>query len=183
MGYEEELIRKIVCSVAMSLDGYIAGPNGEADWIVMDPEIDFSGMMARFDTILMGRKTFGVTQVMGGGQSTPGVTTYVVSRTLRKEDYPHLTIIAGDIGDAVSQLRASSGKDIWLFGGGHLFGSLLDLGLVDLVEVAVIPVLLGEGIPLLPECSQQTSLRLESSHVYKATGTVLLEYAVHQELV
>ena len=174
-------MRKIVYSVAMSLDGYLAGPNGEADWIVMDPEIDFTGMMARFDTILMGRRTFEAAQGLGGGESMPGVTTVVVSRTLRQEDHPGLTIIAEDVGGALSRLRTGSGKDIWLFGGGTLFRSLLDLGLVDTIEVGVIPVLLGAGIPLLPARSQRTILRLVSSKAYKATGTLALEYAVQQE--
>jgi dihydrofolate reductase len=174
-------MRKIVYSVAMSLDGHLAGPNGEADWIVMDPEIDFTCMMARFDTLLMGRRTFVAAQAVGGGGSMPGVTTVVVSRTLRQEDHPGLTIIAEDVGGSVSRLRAGSGKDIWLFGGGSLFRSLLDLGLVDTIEVGVIPVLLGGGIPLLPARSQRTTLRLVSSKAYKATGTVALEYAVQQE--
>jgi dihydrofolate reductase len=77
-GRDERLMRKIIYSVAMSLDGYLAGPNGEADWILMDPEIDFASMMARFDTILMGRGTFAAAQGMGGGESMPGVTTVVV---------------------------------------------------------------------------------------------------------
>jgi len=175
-------MRKIVYSVAMSLDGYLAGPNGEADWIVMDPEIDFTGMMARFDTILMGRRTFEAAQAQGGGGSMPGVSTVVVSRTLRQENHPGLTIIAKDVGGALSRLRAGSGKDIWLFGGGSLFRSLLDLGLVDTIEVGVIPVLLGSGIPLLPARSQRTTLRLVSSKAYKATGTLALEYTVLQEL-
>ncbi len=174
-------MRKIVYSVAMSLDGYLAGPNGEADWIVMDPEIDFMGMMARFDTILMGRRTFEAVQAQGGGGPMPGVTTVVVSRTLRQEDHPGLTIIAEDVGGALSRLRGGSGKDIWLFGGGSLFRSLLDLGLVDTIEVSVIPVLLGGGIPLLPARSQRTTLRLVSSKAYKATGTLALEYAVQQK--
>jgi dihydrofolate reductase len=174
-------MRKIIYSVAMSLDGYLAGPNGEADWILMDPEIDFAGMMARFDTILMGRGTFEAAQAMGGGESMPGVTTVVVSRTLRQKDHPDLTIIADDVGGELSRLRAGPGKDIWLFGGGSLFRSLLDLGLVDTIEVAIIPVLLGGGIPLLPARSQRTTLQLVSSKAYKATGTLALEYAVQQE--
>jgi dihydrofolate reductase len=76
--------------------------------------------------------------------------------------------------------RAGPGKDIWLFGGGSLFRSLLDLGLVDTIEIGVIPVLLGGGIPLLPARSQRTTLRLVSSKVYKTTGTLGLEYAVEQ---
>lgn len=174
-------MRKIVYSVAMSLDGYLAGPNGEADWIVMDPEIDFTDMMARFDTILMGRRTFEAVQTMGGGGPMPGVITVVVSRTLRQEDHPGLTIIAEDVGGALSRLRAASGKDIWLFGGGSLFRSLLDLGLVDTIEVGVIPILLGGGIPLLPARSERTTLRLVSSKAYQATGTLGLEYAVQQK--
>src|SRR5258708_32015287 len=90
--------RRVRYGVAMSLDGYIAGPNGEADWIVMDPEIDFAGMMARFDTLLMGRRTFEAAQAMGGGGSMPGGATVVVSRAFRQEAHPGLTILGDDWG-------------------------------------------------------------------------------------
>jgi dihydrofolate reductase len=89
-----------------------------------------------------------------------------------------VTIIAEDVGGAVSRLRAGP-KDIWLFGGGSLFRSLRDVGLVDTVEIAVVPVLLG-GTPLLPPRSERTALRLFNSWVYRSTGTVALEYAVQQ---
>jgi dihydrofolate reductase len=78
----------------------------------------------------------------------------------------------------VAALRRKEGKDIWLFGGGDLFRSLLALGLVDTVEVAVIPVLLGGGIPLLPSPAKQAGLTLTGHRVYERTGTVLLEYTV-----
>jgi dihydrofolate reductase len=162
----------------MSLDSYIAGPKGEADWIIMDPDIDFRALYSRFDTALIGRRTF---EVMTGGKkkagAMPGMKTVVVSRTLRQRDYPKVTILADDVEQAVSELRAESGKDIWLFGGGQLFGSLHGMGLVDTVEVAVIPVLLGGGIPLLPPPAEQTKLKLTGHKMYK-TGIVSLEYAV-----
>jgi len=171
-------MRSIVYSVAMSLDGYVAGPNGEADWIVMDPEIDFMGMFARFDTVLMGRKTYEAAQGMGGGGEMPGVTSYVVSNTMNKKDHPKVAILSGDLKSEIEKLRTKPGKDIWLFGGGSLFRSLLELGLVDSVEVAVIPVLLGGGVPLLPVGSKRTTLKLVGSKRYKTTGTMSLEYAV-----
>ena len=103
--------------------------------------------------------------------------TFVFSRTLRQQDYPGVTIVAEGVEETVAALRAEPGKDIWLFGGGSLFRSLLDAGLVDTVEVAIMPVLLGEGIPLLPPPAKQTKLKLTGHKVYK-TGIVSLEYSV-----
>ncbi len=169
--------RRVRYQVACSLDGYIAGPNGEADWIVMDPEIDFQAHFDQFDTFLIGRHAF---QAMGGAtqRSEPGKAIYVFSRTLRAEDYPEVSIVSDDSGALVEKLRAESGKDIWLWGGGVLFRSLLSLGVVDTVEVAVIPVLLGDGIPLFPSPAPQTSLRLTNHQVYPKSGIVGLEYSI-----
>lgn len=171
-------MRWIVYSVAASLDGYVAGPNGEADWIVMDPEIDFMALMGRFDTVLMGRKTFEAAWAQAQGGGMPGVRSFVASRTLRPADHPDVTVLGDDLAPALAKLRAEPGKDIWLFDGGSLFRSLLGLGLVNRVEVAVIPVLLGGGVPLLPPCGGRAPLTLVGSRTYKATGTVALEYAV-----
>jgi len=168
-------MRRVRFSAAVSLDGYIAGPNGESDWIVMDPDIDFSALMGAFDTILLGRKTYEVTRQYGGG-GTPGTRAYVFSHTLRQEDCPGVTV-SRDLKETVKELKAGSGKDIWLFGGGGLFRSLLELRLVDSVELAVIPVLLGGGLPFLPHLATQTKLRLNKHQVYPKTGTVSLEYA------
>lgn len=169
-------MRRIRYAVAMSLDGYIAGPKGEADWIIMDPEIDFAAIFEQFDTFLLGRRTF---EMMKGqaGPEAPGIKTYVFSRTLRQEDYPDSTIVSEDADKFVAELRTQPGKDIWLFGGGSLFGSLLNARVVDTVEVAIMPVLLGEGVPLLPSPASQTKLTLTGHKIYK-TGIVSLEYAI-----
>jgi dihydrofolate reductase len=166
-------VRRIRYSVASSLDGYIAGPQGESDWIIQDPEIDFREVFAQFDTFLIGRRTF---EIMSGGPKLGG-KVIVFSRTLRPEDHPDVTIVAGNERDILDALRKEPGKDIWLFGGGELFQSLLDAGLVDMVEVAIIPILLGGGIPLLPP-AQRTKLKLTGHRVYEATGIVSLKYTV-----
>jgi dihydrofolate reductase len=163
---------------AMSLDGYIAGPNGEYDWIVMDPEIDFAGMMEAFDTFLIGRKTFEAMMRMGSGvEPMPGIRNIVFSRTLKAADYPHVTV-ESDAEHVVADLRTKPGKDIALFGGGELFHSLLAAGLVDRVEMSVVPVLLGGGIPMLPPPAGRTTLRLRKQRVYQKTGIVGLEYDI-----
>ncbi len=171
-------MRQVRYGVAMSLDGYIAGPHGEADWIVTDPDIDFGAIFKRFDTLLIGRKTFDAMKSMGGGGGTiPGVETVVISRTMRAADHPNLTIV-NEAEPFVTALKAKPGKDIWLFGGGALFRNLLAAGLVDGVDAAVIPVLLGGGIPFLPAPASHAKLRLRKQRVYEKSGTVRLEYDI-----
>lgn len=170
-------MRRVRYSVAMSLDGYVAGPKGESDWIVMDPDIDFGALMSSFDAMLMGRKTYEAARQQGGGPTMPGVDAYVLSRTLRQADCPGVTV-SDDARNTVATLKAAAGKDIWLFGGGSLFRSLLGMGLVDTVEVAIIPVLLGGGVPLLPNPADGAKLKLTKHRVYAKTGTVGLEYAL-----
>lgn len=173
-------MRRIRYSVAMSLDGYIAGPNGEADWIVMDPSIDFTELFAQFDTILVGRRTFEPMTRAADAPSMPGIQTIVVSTTLRQEDFPQVTVIAANVDERLRALKASPGKDIWLFGGGELFRRLLEAGLVDTVEVAIMPVLLGGGIPLVAAPAKQSSLQLTGHRVYP-TGIISLEYSIRRD--
>ena len=162
----------------MSLDGYIAGPNGEADWIIMDPEIDFRALFDQFDTMLLGRKTFEAALKQSGGGGMAGMKTLVFSRTLSQEKHRQVVIVSEGAKELLTDLKKESGKDIWLMGGGGLFRSLLDLGVVDTVEVAVIPVLLGGGIPLMPPPGKTAKLKLTKTKTYNKTGIVSLDYAL-----
>ena len=170
-------MKRVRYSVAASLDGYIAGPNGEYDWIVIDPDIDFNAITARFDTIIMGRKTYEVTYAQGGGAMFD-METYVFSRTLHQTDCPGVTVVSDPPEKMLASMKEKPGKDIWLFGGGSLFHSVLEIGMVDSVEVAIIPMLLGGGVPLLPDRKTRAELKLTKHEVYEKTGTMLLEYAV-----
>ena len=170
-------MRLVKYSVAASLDGFIAGPNGEYDWIIMDPTVDFAALFAEFDTVLMGRRTFEVAQGQGSGGGSPGMKTLVFSRTLRAADYPGVTIVSDGAAQAVAQLKAAPGKNIWLMGGGGLFRSLLDAGLVDVIDVALVPLMLGQGIPLVQPGKLRPPLRLTSTKTYPS-GIVGLSYQV-----
>jgi dihydrofolate reductase len=137
-------------------------------------------MFARYDTLLMGRKTYEAAAAMGGGGGGMfgGMKILVASGTLKSKEHPKVEILSGDLKASVNALKAMPGKDIWLFGGGQLFRACLDLGLVDDVETAVIPVLLGEGLPLLPAPAAKARLRLASHRIYEKTGIVFLTYEV-----
>jgi len=169
--------RRVRYQVAVTLDGFIAGPNGEYDWIVMDPAVDFAALCKEFDTAVMGRKTYEVGAAEGGHGAMPGIDVLVFSRTLPAATYPGVRILNDDPRKIVAELKAKRGRDIWLFGGGNLFRSLLDAGLVDTVEVAVMPVLLGAGIPLLPP-GAATELVLADQKILPNSGIVVLAYSV-----
>jgi len=167
--------RRVIYSVAATLDGYIADPDGGIDWIPEEPTIDWAGFMARFDVALMGRRTYEAARRLGGVPG--GLPAIVLSSTLRQEDCPDATVTRDDPAAVVDRLRGTPGKDIWLMGGGALFRSFLAAGLVDMVEVAVVPVLLGTGIPLLPEGTPAAQLALTVHRTYPS-GIVLLTYEV-----
>jgi len=174
-------MRRLVYSVAASLDGFIAGPKGEYDWIVQDPAFDFVALWERFDTLLMGRRTYEVAIQRLDFLTSMGKKIVVASTTLDPAKVPEITILAGNLADAVAKLKAdpgaNPGKDIWLMGGGALFRAMLDAGLVDSVEVAVSPVLLGGGVPLIPVGRRHT-LHLSESKTLPS-GILTLKYGVN----
>lgn len=169
-------MRKLRYSFAASLDGYIAAPDGSYDWIVTDPALDFAALFAEFDTLLMGRKTW---EVASKGLSPSGPHQVIVaSRTMSQPPAPGVRLLRDDLIPAVAALKAQPGKDIWLFGGGNLARPLFDAHLVDTVEVALIPVLLGDGIPLLAP-GPRVTLSLESARSL-TSGIQLLKYLVQR---
>jgi len=172
-------MRQLRYSVAASLDGYIAGPNGDFDWIIVDPEIDFAEMYAGFSGLVMGRRSYDVF-VSTGGPPGPSLPTYVYSRTLAEGERGGVTVVR----DAAAHVRAlrnmADEKPLWLWGGGDLFRSLAAQDLVDGVDVAIIPIVLGGGIPFAPAPGLKLPLELRKYRVYEKTGTVFLEYDVRR---
>jgi len=171
-------MRPVRYNVAASLDGYIADSSGGFDWIPQDPTVDFGAIFARVDTVLLGRRSFELVRGAGTAPWGPNVRVYVFSRTLRPEAYPEVTVIGANAAEVVAALRHEPGTgEIWLFGGRQLFSSLLEAGQVDVVEVTVVPVLLGAGVPVAASGIPRTELRLLGTHRYPS-GMVSLRYSV-----
>ena len=170
-------MRRVLYRVAASLDGFIAGPKGEIDWIVPDPTVDFASFYARIDTVLLGRRTYELTLQPGAPPWPTGWRIYVCSRTLDAVHHPGVTVLSANVDTTVAALRAEPGRDIWLFGGGNLFASLLAADLVDDIELAVMPVLLGDGAPLVSRGAPRSPLTLTRSNA-SPSGIVNLHYEV-----
>ena len=162
-------MRRVRYQIACSLDGYIAGLNDEFDWITPESSFDFEALYAQFDTLLMGRRTYEI--VHATGENFRGKQVIVASRSLRSADYPDIEIVSEGLEARVRELRTQPGRDIWLYGGGGLFSQLLAWNLVDTVEPAVIPILLGGGV--------HQYLTLVGHRAYPS-GMIFLEYEVRQ---
>jgi len=170
------IMRKITLGLGISLDGYIARPNGAVDFLFMPKDYSMADFFAAIDTAIMGRKTYEAALKMGvGGFGGSKIVSYVFSRTLPPGKHDGLTFVSRSPATFVERLRKCAGKDIWLMGGGELARDFLKADLVDELYLGVVPVLLGEGIPLFPSGFPQRDFSLVENKTY-SKGLITLKY-------
>jgi len=170
-------MRNVILGLGISLDGYIARPDGSVDFLFMPKDYSMAEFFARIDTAIMGRKTLDAAIKMGGGGggSFGSMTSYVFSRSQPPGKRQELIYVNEAPREFVDRLRKQPGKDIWLMGGGELARSFLQDDLVDELYLGVVPVLLGEGIPLFPSVFPQREFALLENKTY-SKGLIALKY-------
>ncbi|GKT52981.1 dihydrofolate reductase [Colletotrichum tofieldiae] len=185
----KEPLRRLRYNVAISLDGFIAPPDGTSNWIVHDDNIDFNALYEQFDTFVMGRKTYEC--MFGMGEQNP-LRKYrkeclvVISQTLKSERHPRVTIVSDGFIEYIVDLKNTEGRDIWLMGGGQLAGPCLDAGILDSVETAIMPVMLRKGARMA-EKSLLTplgglKLELVDCRQLETSGIVMCKYNVGRRM-
>jgi len=178
-------MRLVRYNAATTLDGFIASLDGSTHWIVEDPTIDFDALYAEFELFVMGRKTYEVLVKFGNPLAgRPKDAVIVVSRTMKPMEHPDITIETGDVVSRVRELQEGNGKDIWVMGGGQLVGPLLEAGLVNTIEAAIMPVVIGVGVPMVSSLGKDLeggfNLKLESVKHLEGGGILMTRYSVLQ---
>jgi dihydrofolate reductase len=169
-------MRKIVLGVGISVDGYIARPDGAVDFLFMPRDYSMAAFFKRIDTAVMGRKTYEMGLKLGGGSiSSPGMKCYVFSQTREAGERNGVTIVRESPKQFIGSLRKKRGKDIWLMGGGELTRDFLREDLVDELYLGVVPVLIGEGIPAFPSGFPERKFALVENKTF-SRGLIALRY-------
>ncbi len=176
-------MKKIILDLAVTLDGFIEGPNGEIDWCIMDDDMDFDGFLENIDTIFYGRVSYD-----SWGNYHPGedageeeiqfwkkihAKKKVVFSHHQREDQN--AIFTNDIEKTVQEIKQQPGKDIWLYGGAGLIRTCINLNLIDIYRISVHPVALGDGKPLFEELKERLYLKLIKTNIFRS-GVVQLIY-------
>ncbi len=170
--------------LAVTLDGFIEGPNGETDWCIMDEDMKFNDFLSGIDTIFYGRASYdawGNFQPENTARSAEqefwnsihSKNKYVFSRQVQSDE--KATFISDNISERVRELKQQSGKDIWLYGGASLIQTFIDLNLIDIYRISVHPLALGSGKPLFQDLKKRVELNLIDTNVFKS-GVVQLIY-------
>ncbi len=170
-------MRRIILNAAVSLDGFIEGPNGEIDWCFTDQDYGMTDFLKRIDAVFFGRKSFELIKTMDKNPF-PDKYKYVFSRKIELEENK-TRVIKTNLEKEVLKIKNENGKDIWLFGGAESTSALANAGLLDEMHLAVHPIFLGRGKPLFLNLDKQTYLRLHNLKTY-SSGLVQLFYKVYK---
>jgi dihydrofolate reductase len=182
------LMKKVILDLAVTLDGFIEGPNGEIDWCIMDDDMNLDGFISSIDTIFYGRVSYDAWgNFQPAADASPaekaiwkGVHSknkFVFSSRNRQDD--RATFITADIAGKVAEIKQQEGKDIWLYGGASLIKTFIDLRLIDIYRISVHPLALGSGKPLFEDLKERIKLQLIETNVFKS-GVVQLVYKSQQ---
>lgn len=169
-------MRKVVLGLGISLDGYIARPDGAVDFLFMPKDYSMGPFFATIDTAIMGRKTYEDALKMGGGFGGSKMKTYVFSHSQPPGERRGVTFVSQSPKAFVDKLRKPPGKNIWLMGGGELARDFLKDDVVDELYIGVVPVLIGEGRPLFPSVFPQREFALLENKTF-SKGMIALKYA------
>ena len=177
-------MKKVILDLAVSLDGFIEGPNGEIDWCIMDDDMDFDGFLASIDTIFYGRVSYDAWGNYQPEAHAPEAEQSLWKAVHEKKKYVFSTqnredgkaiFIQSDIAAAVSSIKNGEGQDIWLYGGASLIKTFIREGLIDRYRISVHPIVLGAGKPLFEDLKNRITLKLIQTHVFRS-GVVQLIY-------
>ena len=168
--------RRVILGLGISLDGYIARPDGSVDFLFMPKDYSMGPFFKTIDTCLMGRKTYEVGLKMSGGKfANYGMACYVFSRTLSAGERGGVIFTADPPKKVVDSIRKRSGQHIWLMGGGELARDFLKEDLVDELYLGVVPTLIGAGVPLFPSGFPERKFSLLENKTY-SQGLIALKY-------
>lgn len=182
-------MKKVILNLAVSLDGFIEGPNGEIDWCIMDDDMNFDAFIESIDTMFYGRVSYDAwgnfqpNENTNSGEkfmweSIHSKNKFVFSSQNRHDE--KATFISTNIADNVTRIKKQGGKDIWLYGGANLIKTFINLDLIDLYKISVHPVALGSGKPLFEDLKARVGLKLTDTRVFKS-GVVELTYEPKRE--
>lgn len=170
-------MRKIVLGLAVTLDGFIEGPNGEFDWCFTDDDYGMNEFLSTIDGVLYGRKSYELMTRFDGGNPFSKHQGYVFTRNKQRPLTDGTTWLEGDAVEHVRALKLKQGKNLWLFGGSELTTSLINAKLVDVLWLSIHPILLGSGKYLFSEIQGPVPLRLLNSKTYPS-GLLSVKYEI-----
>ncbi|AYB34741.1 dihydrofolate reductase family protein [Chryseolinea soli] len=177
-------MKRIILNLAITLDGFIEGPNGEIDWCVMDDDMNFGAFLESVDTMFYGRVSYDAWGDFepDGNASSAEKEMWQAIHAKRKfvfsgqnRTFEKAGLISSDIANHVAEIKKQGGKDIWLYGGASLIKTFIDLSLIDTYKISVHPVALGGGKPLFENLKKRIGLKLTDTRIFRS-GVVELTY-------